>query len=51
MNTEGGTKIKVTYQEDTVIIFVYEPDFQVLVLDYDAFEELAYQVRQSPYGK
>jgi len=49
LNTEGGTKIKVTYQEDTVIIFVYEPDFQVL--DYDAFEELAYQVRQSPYGK
>jgi len=52
MGKKRTAEVVISYHEESVIIKkVDDHKMDVIVLDYEDFEELAYKVRASPYGK
>ena len=43
-------EVSISYHDDCVVIMKWEP-FDILRLTYDEFEEMAYKIRQSGFGK
>lgn len=43
--------ISIAFYENIVLISIFNPNYDDIIMTYDDFEELAHAVRQSPYGK
>ena len=50
MASKDESNISISYHDDCVIVMKWEP-FDVLRMTYDEFEEIAYSIRQSGFGK